>query len=107
MRGESSILIAVHADYTQYAACARATNGSGASDWMQLTSYWTLPGKGPTPKYEPVRIFVCLSHTLNNRKEPGMAKKQNDGLRRDLLDELIVKRHELLRSWETPTFAHR
>lgn len=41
------------ADYTQYAACARARakNGSGASGWKQLTTYWALPGKGPTPKY--------------------------------------------------------
>ena len=38
-------------DYTQYAACARVKNGSGESDWTELTTYWTLPGKGPTPKY--------------------------------------------------------
>ena len=40
------------ADYTQYAACARATNGSGESGWTKLTTYWTLPGRGPTPRYD-------------------------------------------------------
>ena len=39
------------ADYTQYLACARATNGSGTSGWTKLNTYWTLPARGPTPSY--------------------------------------------------------
>ena len=39
--------------YTKYAACVRAKNGSGESDWAALPTYYALPGKlTRAPTYE-------------------------------------------------------
>ena len=45
--------------YTKYAACVRATNDEGTSDWTKLTEYSTLPGAPPAARYVGVKTSAA------------------------------------------------